>query len=198
LDNPKLDNHDPTPSLPERPLVDPFARITELLNGVMENFPDYYLNQDPATKTTRFTLMLEELNNLKQTLELGQIPYAPVNLFKGYHAKNPEYPEYNNHRIIDSLYTALNSFLGVSKGYEQIESDAHNLFMKNKIVDIDSQLRYLQPDAAILNSAHQLVGIQFQLTDNIIASFEIGNFGNPRTSELSSVDLIGVLETTLQ
>ncbi len=181
------------------PEHDQFAVVATQLLGVMQRHPEYY---DEAQATE----ILDKLNRAKAGFERGEVP-APqglrIGLFGGLQIRNESMPhEREGNRIIEDLYISLNKLAGYKPAnYYDIEKDALDLAAKHLMINESSGVNYLSSAqwvkgdrlALVGSDTHKPTGVKIKIGENILASFNLGNFGAPEdTGGMTFVDLIVV------
>lgn len=180
------------------PEHDQFKTIaTELLN-VMQRHPEYY--KEKATE------ILDKLNGARTDFERGKIPTPRglrVNLFGGLQTRDESKPrEREANRIVEDLYISLNRLAGYQPAnYYDIEKDTLDLAANHLMIDESLGVNHLsvadwvKGDRLALaeSNTHKPTGIKIKISDNVLASFSLGNFGAPEdVGHMTYVDLIVV------
>lgn len=179
---------------------DQFAVVATQLLGVMQRHPEYY--KEKATE------ILDKLNRAKTDFERGGVPTPgglKVSLFGGLQTRNESMPhEREANRIVEDLYISLNELAGYQPtNYYDIEKDALDLVAKHLIVnkDLDTTVEYLSSaqwvkgDRVALteDGKREPTGVKIKISENITASFVLGNFGAPEdVGNMTFVDLFVV------
>lgn len=160
------------------------AAVTEAMTAVMSRHRDYYseeLKIDHGGSIRRDVLILQELAAAWQKFQNGELTTKQIpviNLFRGSQSRNPELArERENSNIIEEFYSSFNNLVGRHVGYHDILPDAQALKDRNLVVMESSPFRHLLEDTALSDDSGRLVGLQFRLTPNLVASFSIGNLG---------------------
>ena len=183
---------------PPPPEFDPgynqFGPVATELLGLIHDHPDFYADKG--------TFMLEKLDQAKAALEKGQISANDVrriSLFGGLQADNVDWPhESEGNRIVEKLYLLFSRMAGYNpQDYDDIEKDALDLASQNLIVDETLDVRYLGlgqlvrgDRMALVGEDKRLKGIRLKISDNMVASFALGNFGSAgKVGQMTYVDL---------
>ncbi len=175
---------------------DQFAVVATELLGVMQRHPEYY--KEKATE------ILDKLNRAKDDFERGKIPVPQglrVSLFGGLQTRNESKPhEREANRVVEDLYASLNKLAGYGPAdYYDIEKDALDLAAKHLMINENlginhlSTAHWIKGDRLALAENGRPTGIKIKIGENILASFNLGNFGTPEdTGNMTFVDLIVV------
>ena len=178
------------------PEHDQFAAVATQLLSVMQRHPEYYKEQ--ATE------ILDKLNKAKGDFERGEVPIPQgvrVKLFGGLQTRDESKSrEREANRIVEDLYISLNKLAGYQPAnYDDIEKDALDLAAKhlkiNESLGVNhlSAVHWVKGDRLALAESGKLTGIKIKISENILASFRLGNFGAPEdTGNMTFVDLFVV------
>lgn len=175
---------------------DQFKLVAEELLDVMGRHPGYYHGE-----ASYATAVLSSLDEARQRLEKGEIARdKPVNitLFGGLQSRNVAHSDdFAHNHLVTDLYIGLNRLAGLSAGnYYDIEKDIADLAARRMLID-DSDKTYLATpywvkgdQIGLADKNGQPYGIRLKITDNILASFKLGNYGRPdMPGQMTFVDL---------
>lgn len=166
---------------------DQFKVLTEELTGVMQRHPSYFQDQRDY-----FTKVLAGLDRAKQRLEAGEIAVGePLNItvFGGLQSRNIAYAEeHEKNRVVEDLYVSLNRLAGYApSNYHDLERDIEDLAGKGMVIP-ENDKTYLGSHywvkgdrIAVGVDREHPSGLRLKLSDNILASFVLGNYGRPET-----------------
>ncbi len=178
---------------------DQFAAVATQLLGVIQRHPKYY--EEQATE------ILDKLNRAKADFENGRIPTPQglkVNLFGGLQTRDESKPrEREANRVVEDLYLSLGKLAGYDPGnYFDIENDALDLAGKHLSVNEELGVNHLSAGhwvrgdrLALTDAKGKTTGIKIKISENILVSFSLGNFGTPKdVGRMTFVDLFVVAE----
>ena len=175
---------------------DQFRAIATELLDVMQRHPEYY--KEKATG------ILDKLNGAKTDFKRGDI-LTPrglkVNLFGGLQTRDESKPhEREANRVVEDLYISLNGLAGYQPAnYYDIEKDTLDLASSHLMIDESlgvnnlSAAYWIKGDRLALADSGKPTGIKIKISENILASFSLGNFGTPEdVGNMTFVDLFVV------
>lgn len=179
------------------PSYDQFGPVATELLSLIQRYPEY--GEEQGTEA------LAQLAEAKAALEKGEIHpnhAVRVTLFGGLQSRNVQWRrEQKANEVVERLYVTLNGLAGYHpRDYYDIEKDAVDLAAKQLKVSETLNVEHLglgqlvKGDRfALIDKEGQLTGVRVKISDNVIASFSLGNFGEPgEVGKLTFVDLFVV------